>query len=225
MFPLFYATPPSLCILHNNNFFRGHDLCKSANDYGLNNNTEIVVYKERDDRLRAVISVKVFGECLNNLNGFQLRLYVVDLNHGYAFDLTVIKAVVIQKNSFPIIYLYEFHCTSTDDILETLGDVSKYDHYVWDSQAMDGIGKNSSEFSSEKTSGQDRMKAYGQVADDMVIAEVPVADRMDAGSVENSAAANVNDSDVNDCHRVEMFVRIEQVESSDVPLHDATSRM
>lgn len=64
---------------------------------------------------------------------FKRCLYGVDPNCGCGFDLTVIKAVIFQRDSFIIPYPFEFHCLPVDEVPQAFGDVSKYGYYLSES--------------------------------------------------------------------------------------------
>lgn len=55
---------------------------------------------------------------------YRRGFHLVDLNHAPGAGIIIVRAVVIHKNYFPLRYSYEFNCTSTDEVLEPLVDVS-----------------------------------------------------------------------------------------------------
>lgn len=65
------------------------------------------------------------------------------------------KGVIIQKDSFPIQYTYEFHCASMNDVPEILDDVFKHGFYVRKSQAVDVICNQSNKCSLKSTFEKD----------------------------------------------------------------------
>lgn len=94
---------------------------------------DVVLYKEREGTGSAVRSATTSGTRVTNPIQIRYRLHGGRLSRRYGSDIIAIKAVAIQKDRVHIRYLYEFHCTLTDDVWETLRVVSTYDLYVWDS--------------------------------------------------------------------------------------------
>lgn len=56
----------------------------------------------------------------------------------------------------------------------------------------------------------------------MEVEEVPVTDRVDEMSLENGTAFNVRVLKVSDLHQADLFVRLEQVKSPDIPQGDVS---
>lgn len=78
-------------------------------------------------------------------DGFQRHYRGIDLNFGSGPDNILLKAAVIDKDSIPLPYLYESHCTPIDEVPETIEHSSRYCLYVKDSRATKVIGNKSSE--------------------------------------------------------------------------------
>lgn len=108
----------------------GNDFGKYAKDRGLKIDTDVVLHEGLHGRPMVVGSATISGTDVSDPDAFQRRLNSVDLSRGSGSVLIVISAVVIHKESFSILYPYEFHWTSMDEVLETLGAVSKYGFYV-----------------------------------------------------------------------------------------------
>lgn len=155
----------------------------------------------------------------------QRCLLGVDLGPGSSSALFVINSVVIQKNSFSVPVLYEFHCTSIEDVPETLGDRSRSRFCVRDSQAMKAFGKTQPVLS-KITFQQSRNEAEGQSADEMEILQVPVTDTVEAMFVENGTAGIFRVFNLGDYHQVHSFVRKEEIQNLETPLrHDDLSHV
>lgn len=93
-------------------------------------------------------------------NEFQRLLHGDDLNSGLGSSSIVIKAVVVRMDSFHISYRYEFYCTLVQEVRETLGDMSRYGFYIWDSRAMKAVRTKNIEFSSKKKPDEDGNKSH-----------------------------------------------------------------
>lgn len=133
----------------------------SAKYHSLKNFTDVIIYEEQDDRTKVVGLEMISSAGMPNLHECQRHLHTVYLNRGSGSDVIVVKAVVIQKKSFTMRYPYELHCSSTEDVPETLPDVSKYGFYAWHIQAMKLIGNKSNESFSKDILEQDRKRAEG----------------------------------------------------------------
>lgn len=86
------------------------------------------------------------------------------------------------------------------EISETLGDVSKYGFYVWNSQAMlsKSQTRKNTDYTWQKSSQKDLSKEGDKREGDMEIVEVAMTDKADAISVENGIAVNVRVFNVRD---------------------------
>lgn len=97
-------------------------------------------------------SATTFGTEVTDPDEFQRLCHSFGRNHRSGSQLIFIKAVVINKDSFRTLYLYESHYTSTDEVRESVREVSNYGFYVWDSKAIKAIGIKSNESLSKKES-------------------------------------------------------------------------
>lgn len=61
-------------------------------------------------------SATIFGASVADPDEFQRLFHGIDLNRGSGFDLNDMKAVVVNKDSFPMLYPYEFHCMSMEKV-------------------------------------------------------------------------------------------------------------
>lgn len=135
----------------------GNDFGNAAKYHGREFGIEVVLPKHHNSSIKAVDSVRSSGAGVTDTAEIKRRLHGVDLRHESGSDLIAVKAVVIQNDSFPILYPYVFHCTAMNDWLETLGHASNDRFYVQDSQAMRAIDKNQRIFIEAKI--QSRPKA------------------------------------------------------------------
>lgn len=103
--------------------------------------TDVELYEERDVKPKAGSLAKIFGAGVTDPDKFHRRLYGVDVDRGSGCELFDIKVAVIHKDTGLVFYLSELHCTLMGEDAETLGDMSRYSFYAWDSQAMKVIGK------------------------------------------------------------------------------------
>lgn len=149
---------------------------------------------------------------------FHHRLHGVLLNCGSGCDLIVMKAAVIYRDSFFILYLHGFYCTSTEKDPVTLRDVPNYVFCVCGSQVMKMIGNKGKGSSSKNTSEQNRRETEGQNLNDMEIVKLALTNREDSISVENPTAASFGVFEVSDYQRTSLFVIIERIKDSDIPL-------
>lgn len=82
---------------------------------------------------------------------------------------------------------------------------------------MKTIGNKSSQLSSKNKSQYDRKEAEGQFGDDIESVEIPVPTKEDEISFRNGTAAEVRFFNVSEDHQTELFVKIEQIDNSDIP--------
>lgn len=127
----------------------GNDFSRSAKDHYLKIETDVVLHGQLYDRPKVEGSSTILETGVTDPDDFRCRLYGVNLIRGSGSALIVLKAVATHKDSLPIRYHYVFHCTPTNEVPQTLEDVSKYGFYDWDSQAMKALGKKSNESSSK----------------------------------------------------------------------------
>lgn len=128
------------------------------------------------------------GAEATNQEGFQRHLRNPDLNVLPGFDVIFISAVVIHKNSILLPHLYEYHCSSMEEVPKTLGDVSTHGFSMRGSQGMEAISKKGS--SSKKKSERDKIEKEDDGTDYMKIVDVSFTDNADAMSAENHSAIN-----------------------------------
>lgn len=100
----------------------------------------------------------IFGAGVTDADDCQRCLHGSDLDFSFRSDLFVMKAVVIQKDSFPVPCSYEFHCASMDGVPETLEDAFNYGLYIRDSQV---IGNKTNKSLSKSTCELDQTEPVG----------------------------------------------------------------
>lgn len=118
-------------------------------------NSYFVDYKEQNERPNIVGSERIPSTCVTIPDWFQRRVYGIDLRCGSGidlkrrscFDLMVMNPVLIQRDSFPILYPHAFYFTSIEEVPRVLEDLSTDGFYVWDSQNMRAIGHERKEYS------------------------------------------------------------------------------
>lgn len=198
----------------------GNNFGKSQKEHSLKIDTNFMLQEEQGGSSKALGSASISGAGVTTPNESQRLLYGFYLNHGYGSEIIIITLVVVHKHSFPSPHPYEFHSASMDEVPKTLRKASKYGFYVWDSQELKAIGEKRDESSSKNTSHQERKRAECQDGDDFEIVKVPVTDRADATSIENSIAVRFRVFNMSDYHQKDLFVRVEQTENPDIPLRD-----
>lgn len=109
-----------------------------------------------------------------------------------------------------------------DEVLITLEKISTSVSYAWPFQTTNIICKKSTDSLSKMTSEKGRTEEQDKGRDDTEIVGVLMTDKADAMYVENSTAINVRVVDLNNYHRAALFVIIEKVENSNIPLHDVS---
>lgn len=164
----------------------GNEWGKSARDRDLKNYIYVVLYEKRGRRPNNLRSATISATGVTARDEFQRHFHGVHLSLAPGSNLIVIKAVVIQKDSFPIPYLHGLHWTTMYDVPKCLEVVSKNGFSVSDSQAWKPTGNKSSDVSSRRTSTRKWKEAEGQGRHDMEIVELPVTNMADVMSVENS---------------------------------------
>lgn len=118
----------SLCI----DVFRSvlcNDLGKYPKDRCLTIDIDVLLYKEQDGRPKVVGSGTISGAGVSDVDELNGCLHCGDLYRGSGSDPTVVKAVVIHKGRFLLLFPCEFRC----NIRETSRIVSNYGFYVSDS--------------------------------------------------------------------------------------------
>lgn len=85
---------------------------------------DAALYYEQDDSHEPVDSAKISGAGATSREGSERHGHGVELTLGRGLYLIKVRAVVIQKDYFPLSYHHEFHCTSIDTVPEGLRDLS-----------------------------------------------------------------------------------------------------
>lgn len=136
----------------------GNGFVKSAKNGGLKVFTDVVIFEKQNDSPTTVVPTRISGAGVTDSEEFESHFYSIDLNCECGANLIVITATAIQKKYFPVQYPYVLHCTSMDDVRETLEDVSTCVLNVCDLQARKAICNRCSVSSSEKKSAQEQNK-------------------------------------------------------------------
>lgn len=93
----------------------------SARDCGLKIVTNVELSEKQECSPKFVHAARISGASEIEHNEFKRSLYSTDRDCGSSSNLIFITAVKIQKDSFPILYVYELHRASMDEIPESLG--------------------------------------------------------------------------------------------------------
>lgn len=184
--------------------------------------TAIVLYKKQEGRPKFMGSAKISCASVTGPGKLQRHLHGIDLNREPSSDLIVIRAAVNQKDSFLNPYLYEIRCTSMDEDLETLWDVSKYGSYVWDPRAIREIGYEGKKSLSQSMSEQDLREREGRGGDETEIVEGPVSNIAHVMYVLDGTAVNFCVFKVSDHPQTDVLVRFEQIGDLNIPQHDVS---
>lgn len=96
----------------------GDDFEQAEKNHGLKIGTDVVPQEEQDGRRRAVSSATMSVADVIDPNGVQCLLHAVHLKRVFGFDLMVVANIVFLKDSIPIPYRYQFHCTPIDKVPE-----------------------------------------------------------------------------------------------------------
>lgn len=109
--------------------------------------TVVVLYEEQNGTPKDLCSARTFREGLTDLDKFHRCIHVADMNRESGSSLISIHVSVLKNHRFPILYLYDIHCTLMDEVSEILGNVSTHgfwagNHSSWQQLTINGTWHN-----------------------------------------------------------------------------------
>lgn len=92
--------------------------------------TDVVFHDKTHGSWKNVSSASIPGVGVTHLGELPRLIHGVDLSCPHGSNPTFTTLVLIHEGNFSHSYLYEFHCMSMYNVLETLRDAFKYGFYA-----------------------------------------------------------------------------------------------